>query len=591
MNQKTKRKGSKKIVWRIKIPKLETVEVVDYLLLFSTLLGSILIPLTFSNNFEYPVVFPKYLLLIIYTVVSTALLVSKSLITKRKGLVQNSIITTVAFFLLVYITSSIFSPSPITSLIGERGDPTFSVLSVICYTLSLVNITNSLERVKFVKYLSWTLLAAAVILNISLILLIISEKNLDLLKFYNVSPLGNINHHLLYNIFIIPIIISLFDSIEKLTLKISLFIFVILLLLSLLLTQNLLIWILLSLIPIFSLMHSSLPKKLISFKSALLATNLAVVIAIPILRRDFILNFGKHASSILNLGYSKKVLNVFSGNALFGVGPQMLDQSVHTQFLNPALNTYIGGIYLKLSATTGVIATLLILVTLFIITKSIIMNFKKFRSPLSGYIISLVIFLISTLFFIPSIPQIFLAILSLSILIRFTTNNSTLVKKQKIRLTSILVLLIISTTLIGITLRFRSSEVYAYKAAINQNNSGQSIIYNSKAIRRNSSHEDLHIRQAKYLLNFLNEHPDFKNEKEIVRQIRFSYARAISINPQNHENYLEAAKINYTLDAMYPNSGYQRITNQYVEKALKLNPNSLEAVLIQTEINRESAKN
>ncbi len=569
------------LIIRIQIPSYQSIaELLQGFGFIALLIAVMIIPHVYSSNYPFPYEFPRLMLFLILAVILGSILFVRLGIKGRKNVVQSPIINTLIIFLLSYIFSSIFSASPLISIIGHYGYWNLSLISIAAFITLALAVSNNRLVQKSQRLIAIAIVAAAAISNIA-----VTASTFATGSNFLTTPLqlditqGNPKNLASFIVLGVPFLLAFIIEAKELwkqTIAASLLLFSFIVLIKISLTVPLL----LAIAAIAIYLTYIKPKK-IHFRRVLLGFILILAIIttfIGPIEKSFDLqkSYEHNVSSLQNLSSKyKTIVSVFIKKPLTGTGPEML-HSVYPQFREGSYNqdkqlVYFNNLYIHIIATTGILGGCSLVALLAVIVKQILLKFNELEPIELGFGSATLIWLTLGFYNIPSVTNLLMGAILIGT-ITYITRSHFEKHIDRDKKGSIIILI----TVIAALLSFYA--IYNWNSAAKLIEETQTIRPNVdieksvEAVSRNPNEPHYRVVHAKNLLRFLQKQPDRSNRDEIIRQIKISLQTAQALDRWRLDTYYSASEIYASLDQFYPNKGYWRQATKYMLQAQEIAP-------------------
>ncbi|MBN1618573.1 tetratricopeptide repeat protein [Candidatus Dojkabacteria bacterium] len=543
----------------------------------------ILTPFLFSNSYQSTFGFPKFILFLSTTTTITALFLIKESISDKKRFSQNIILSALVFFVITYILSTFLSPSPITSITGSHDVPLLSLISISCFALTVLILSNVKYQIPRQRIL--VSFVTIIVIILSLIVLtaqFLSEssgfsKN-DIVKATFESP----RELSMFLSICLPIVfIQIIMARNTMTRIISILSFV-LGSISIVLTAQIVswIWVIIAIGGIFAYLSIKQKMKLNTELIVIIITLLLSVGLLslkpvnkdlnPYLTREFITN-----EISTHFVLDDQNLRSIKNNFLFGRGPETY-RILNTNDQIENKEEYIS-LFSEVSSTLGIVGLIAFSLFIYSFFKTFFKNINQLNFAALGIGVSISIFFIQSLTHLPNIATISITSVLIGIFCSITSNNSRFPETRKKHSEIFVALIIFAMACSFFTIIEYAKAERLYQKSLTQENS-TSIELINKAIDANPYNPKYQIQKAFLLTEYLEQDPSRSNSNNIVNQIRDSYLMAIALNQNNPESEISAATINYKLAMLYPSleKDYLSQSVSYATEAIKIDGNNID---------------
>ncbi|MBN2100940.1 O-antigen ligase family protein [Candidatus Dojkabacteria bacterium] len=545
------------------------------------------IPLIFISEFNYEFDFPKYCVIIFSGIILGVLFIVRTILTTKKSLLQSPIIILVITFLLTYILSSIFSLSPIVSIIGLHGKWILGLLSVICFCIITIVTANVVNPKKDLEIISWFVTLSCMLgLSAALISRYILKDDIFFIDHRLSSTEGHPIHMGIFLSLAFPLTTGLIDKYQKIYIRIFLIVILAMEIFSIILTFSRGAWLACLLGAIFFVIYlirkTSDKRKRIGI-TLIAFTLLLLTFLVPktASRLSETWKTEREENSVsIRLSEWKSTLQVFAERPLTGTGPEMLYTRLpkyREKWLNKTpdwvLNTaYTRNTYLHLLATVGVIGTLPFLgLALFIIIK-LLRRMFSFDMLSFGFSVAMLIWFFNLLHYHPTPSSFLFGAVLIGITTCLLAPPKRIYTTKKIPGTLVLIVPVILSVLAFWSAGNYISAEYLFSKSLSQS-PGAAISTLIETIRRNPYEQVYYRQKAYFLYTFLEENTEYVPKTETTNQIKSALKSALTLNIHDPNTYETTGNILYKLDLLYPNDKYIDQAIPYGEKAIELDPN------------------
>ncbi len=564
-------KGGNKPLLQLKIYRLtveKTARILDQLTFALICSLAFIIPLAFSTRYLYSYEFPKFVLLLYFTIAVSIIFIIKISITGRKNLAQSAILSSLILFIFAYIISSIFSLSPITSITGQYGKWTLSLISLICFVLLAVITANTINTPKRKNILTDIVLISASIVSIISIVLTIFPSVAIFGEFLTSSSTQG--HQIYLGILltlILPIAISKIIEAGNWKKMIAYWIALLLIAVAIILGNSLGTWVIAIFTVLFYFNFYFKNYSKFKFRNFIVPAFVLIIIAaivlfaISPLGRDKLATFKSNVDAFRFTDW-RASLTDFVKRPITGIGPE-----VTSKYSN---------LYLTILATTGIlgIAPFFILIFLSLLHSIKVINEKNQNFITIAIATSLIVWIFLGILYFPTMTFLVIGAILLG-----TITATEIPRQEKVTYHAnpvlIIIIVLIGSLLATSIWRYQKAESL-YKEVISYNQQEQSagtvIPTIEQAIQYNNYERKYHEAKAYLLLSLIDEQKDRPNESEILRQIDNEVSLMVSLNPQNADMRKSAMDINYQEYLLSADSTYLGQSILHGEKLVKLEP-------------------
>lgn len=565
----SKKKGSKPIKFRLyKLDKPRLLLLLDRAILLVLGLTVFTIPLIYSIDYYYSFEFPKITWFYICTTVLTTLFLFKVLLSGKRELVQSPILSTLMMFLLAYVFASIFSLSPITSITGQYGMWTLSLISIICFTLIAIVTANTVKSPDSRSRIAWYIAISSLTSALGGIVLRFTDESGTFV--INGAATSTQGHPVYLGMFLIFGLVScvalLLDSRHWLV-RSLLSLGTIVIIAAILLTMSAGIW-------VVTLM-SIIALTLVAFRSGanpkLLTTIWIILIIGGIVlsqtpeAQDKISTFTESFSETTletKLTSWNESIQEFFGRPITGVGPEV--------------TTAYSSTILTILATTGIIGTIAFIAMIAVgISRAVLVFREKSHSAVTISLgLSFIIWVVLGLLYFQTVTSLLIGAVVIGSLAAVTGKIETKPSRKASPIVPVGLVVLSILVIVSIS-RFQLAERYFTESLSLA--SGEAVAKVEKAIEYNRFEPTYYIQKSYYLVGYFNEDTDRTNNNEILRQITNSLATAISLNPHDPVAYRTATDTLYQLSTLAPDQGYLTQSLTYAQRLTEVAPDDADA--------------
>ena len=577
----------KKLIFRWKRITAEYLSVLLVKVGQGILIASVLLlPVLYSSSLSWSGEYPKYIALLIISVLIGTLFLISILQSPKPSFIQSPILSIIILFLLCYIISAIFSIHPIASIFGNRGTWIMSVIGITgaCViaisSCSLFRVRNHAYRV--LMYLTISGFFTAILYLGSVFLIPLFGFDKDLSVFLPIPTMVDLSAYLIITtaattvIFLDPLTkhIRILTGIVIATqvaaiLKAHT---------SLPATIGLAAIVLLG-IAIFSSRRSLKNTAFAALGGLIIVFTVFGSPSFKSMLPDVVTEGSYYTDLKTTVSSWEPGISIFVDHPITGTGPELLNVELLSQsksFTNSLISNSLtpfqfSNTYVTLLATTGLVGTIPLLLLTFFLLFVAIKERGKTSYVSKGYLFLGLVFL-TTLLVVPlTALTAFAGFLVLGIGAAHITNTKDIERKHTPTspLHYILVVSLAGYLLYSIFLYSRSE--YLYMDSVSKP-SPDNLDEVTEAINNYEYDPAYHRARTGYLVQYLRQHPDASNSSDIVKQIRQSVETALILNPYDYLNLFIAGQAYNDLSTLYSDSSYPLISLSYVSSAIERSP-------------------
>lgn len=577
-----KRKSSPVVIHIHPFTDKRKVELMSTALSWSISAGVFLIPILYSTRYSYPFEFPKVIGLFTLTSIVTTLFLIRILISRRKNIIQASIINMLIIFLFSYIISTIFSLSPVISIAGIHGKWAMGLISITCFVLISIVAANTFKTKSKLNMLSWSITLSGLTAAIAVVLpLDIFKENAIAFAYKPSSTQGFPSYLAIFLTLVIPITLSLLINYRKSRWNILLAGILGIQLITTVLagsTGSLVTLLVIAAIFLYYFYGKYINTEKLAILGGIAVLSILVILQIPPIKKTAAQKWQNStiSTSIDSLTSEwSTTLKVFKDKPLTGTGPELLQNislKYHDYTQNDTPAIYTRNIYLHILATTGLTGFIPFALLTGAILISIFKDISKFKLTELGFAAGSAVWLIQGLYHYPTITSLVLGAVMIGVT-AYATRSPAPKRKPNPPAFKTLPLII---AVFGIFLLMSVSRIEKAEALFSQSRTltnGDSVKQCTGAIKYNPT-EPAYYRQHVYVLvDFLKLNKNKPNRDNVILQIKNEYRMAIALNPWDVSSYQTAVYSLENLSLLYPSERYNRLAIEYSKQIVEIAPN------------------
>lgn len=588
MKRKTKRgrKNSPVVIHIRKFTDKRKVELISTALTWAVSAGVFAIPILFSTRYSYPFEFPKIIGLFILTSIVTTLFLIQILLSRRRNIIQASIINMLIIFLFSYIVSTIFSLSPIISIAGIHGKWALGLISITCFVLISIISANTFRTKSKLNILSWCITLSGLAAAVAVILpLEIFTENAKAFEYKPSSTQGFPSYLAIFLTLVIPVTVSLLINYKKTGWSTLLAGILGIQLITIVLAGSTGSFVTLLIICTIFLYYFY--GKRINFRKLATLGGITVISILIILQIPPVKNIASEkwqdSAFLTTIETSQKTLTsewsttlkVFKEKPITGTGPELLQNlspMYHDYTQNNIPATYTRNVYLHLLATTGLVGFIPFALLAIVILISTFKDISRFTLAELGFVAGSVVWLIQGFYHYPTITSIVLGSVMIGVT-AYATRNPSPRRNPNPPMSKTLPVII---AIFGIFLLTSVSRIEKGEFLFTQSHNltnGDAVKQCTEAIEYNPNEPEYYKQHAHVLIDFLKLNKNKPNRENVILQIKNDYRMSIAINPWDISSYRTAVYTLKNLSMLYPTEGYSRLAIEYSKQIVKLSPN------------------
>lgn len=552
----------KKIVIRLKKITLPPLSIITLRVGQAIIIAALfVIPLIISTQHQNPFAFPKYIALVITTIISATMLLVFFNLTPKKELLQSPIINAVILLLLSFILASIFSKSPIVSMFGSRELWHLGLIGITSFVTTTLVVANIFTGDISTRLLLWTLTIVGTLLSaLYLYSLLITGIPQESSLFYGitVSSSETLAGILAVTTAITSVMILMY---KQANMKGLFTVLTLIQIITIFISGEVIIGSVVLILISLSTVHRFINRTLLKFAAAM------VILAVSwILLGD---SLSPYVDALTDQWANVK--SIITDNYLTGVGPGMVS---HLERTFGQQDTPVSNLFLYLFAAGGLVTA----IPTILLVWQIIINYLPIQTRsvnilhLAG-VAGASTWIVIHMFIAPTTTTLYFGSIVLGILAaqsyraKYTQKEST---SPKIKTAA--VILIFGVLISYATIAYSRAETLYQQATLETNSEALSSI--TTAIETHPYDETFHYYRATLLTNFLAENATTVDTMEVRRNIDREIQLATGINENNPDIYIAAARVYGQLFREFPDNNLLMTGISYASLGVQKDPHS-----------------